>query len=184
LNDRVKSVRTGTGDAGTSSPDGTQRLEKSAPVFEAFGTLDEAAALISVCIAELERSTTLANEMRDRMRATLSEIRPDLTDLAASIARPEKASRPIVASTERVRSRLSEWESVVPPRRGFRDPGRSLFSCRLDHARTVVRRAERAYVAYLRADRPGSSHEGIGYLNALSDLLYVVSRAADEYDAT
>ena len=46
-------------------------------------------------------------------------------------------------------------------------------------ARTVTRRAERAVWALLEVDPEGTSKECALYLNRLSDLLFILSRAAN-----
>ena len=56
-------------------------------------------------------------------------------------------------------------------------PGCDLISARLDHARTVVRRAERHVVA-ARADGHVVGEPAVRYLNRLSDLLFVLARHA------
>jgi cob(I)alamin adenosyltransferase len=56
-------------------------------------------------------------------------------------------------------------------------PGKSAFSAKIDIARTVARRAERAYVSLTRVMRADPDTER--YLNRLSDYLYAAARCVD-----
>ena len=58
-------------------------------------------------------------------------------------------------------------------------PGGTRTAALLHVARTVVRRAERAVWALLEAEPETTSAETARYLNRLSDLLFILSRAAN-----
>ena len=57
-------------------------------------------------------------------------------------------------------------------------PGQTAFSASLDHARTVIRRAERRCVTYAREGGLQNS-EVIRYLNRLADYAYMLVRASE-----
>ena len=78
--------------------------------------------------------------------------------------------------------RLEQWIDEVVEEVGlpseFVVPGQTAFSAALDHARAVIRRAERRCVAYARAGGLPDS-EVIRYLNRLADYVYVLVRASE-----
>ena len=77
-------------------------------------------------------------------------------------------------------SRLEGWidelQAALPPLRRFILAGGSPAGASLHVARTVCRRAERAMVAL---GRDAVEPEVLVYLNRLSDLLFVMARAAN-----
>ena len=80
---------------------------------------------------------------------------------------------------QRLEEAIDRLESDLPPLRRFILPGGSSSGAALHVARTVCRRAERTIVGL------GSDHvepEILEYLNRLSDLLFVMARAANHRD--
>ena len=80
-----------------------------------------------------------------------------------------------MAMVDRLEGLIDEVSSRFEPPTEFVVPGENEVSARLDVARTVCRRAERAAVAVA---APGSAV--VPYLNRLSDLLFVMGRAAND----
>ena len=76
----------------------------------------------------------------------------------------------------RVEERLEEWRSRTELPREFVVPGESRLGALLDVARSVVRRAERTLVA---AGYVEAHPQAVRAVNRLSDLLYILARAAD-----
>jgi cob(I)alamin adenosyltransferase len=115
-------------------------------------------------------------EMLDRIQRDLFALGARLADPAHRIAgRVTKA-----AVTDEDVTRLEEWidrlESELPPLRRFILPGGSRNAAGLHVARTICRRAERSIVSLgAEAIEP----ELLIYLNRLSDLLFVMGRAAN-----
>ena len=62
-------------------------------------------------------------------------------------------------------------------------PGGSPLAAALHIARTVTRRAERRAVTLLRTEPGAINPETVRYLNRLSDLLFVLARAANQNGA-
>ena len=93
----------------------------------------------------------------------------------ASPARVEKAAVQS-ADVERLEQSIDRFEQELPPLRRFILPGGSACGALLHLARTVCRRAERRVVGL-----GGGAVEPIVvvYLNRLSDLLFVMARAAN-----
>jgi cob(I)alamin adenosyltransferase len=167
-------IYTKTGDAGeTSLFDGT-RVPKTDPRVVAYGDVDELQACIGVAVA-----AGLDDQLRDMALA----VERDLFALGARLADPAHKIAPRVTkvvvddqSIARLESWIDQLEAELPPLRHFVLAGGSRPGAALHLARTVCRRAERSTLA-LGAERV----EPVAriYLNRLSDLLFVMARAAN-----
>ena len=172
-NENVK-IYTRTGDDGdTGLFDGT-RVSKSSPRVAAYGDVDELNAWLGLVRASTDD---------DGLSTILQQIQRDLFGLGARLADPAKriAERVTKAAvTQEDIARLEDWidrlESELPPLRRFILAGGSPAGATLHVARTVCRRAERSLVA-LGSD--AIEPELLVYVNRLSDLLFVMARAAN-----
>jgi cob(I)alamin adenosyltransferase len=140
----------------------------------AYGDVDELNAWLGLVRASLpdERLTTM-----------LEQIQRDLFALGARLADPSHKIAGRVTKAAIVPadiSRLEAWidllESELPPLRRFILAGGSPAGAALHVARTVCRRAERAIVALGHA---AVEPDLLVYINRLSDLLFVMGRAAN-----
>jgi cob(I)alamin adenosyltransferase len=167
-------VTTRTGDAGETSLFGKGRVRKTDPRIAALGDLDEAQSAIGVARAMAPKSTLGRQllELQQGLYVAMSEVatpRDDLTRLttrldAAAIAKLDSAL---------------DWVRARTPIEGrFVIPGGNPISASLDYARTVTRRAERSVVACVDAGTI-SGETLLPWLNRLSDLLFVLARAAE-----
>jgi cob(I)alamin adenosyltransferase len=171
-------IYTRTGDAGdTGLFDGT-RVLKSDPRVESYGEVDELNAWLG-----LVRTEASAPPADVQLAEMLERIQRDLFGLGARLADPAKkiAERVTKAAvTEEDISRLEGWidmlESELPPLRRFILAGGCRTGGLLHVARTVCRRAERSIVG-LGADAVEPAL--LVYMNRLSDLLFVMARAAN-----
>jgi cob(I)alamin adenosyltransferase len=167
-------IYTKTGDAGeTSLFDGT-RVSKTDPRVVAYGEVDELQASIGLAAA-----AGLDAELREIALA----LQRDLFALGARLADPAHRIAPRVSkvlvnddSIARLEHWIDDLERELPPLRHFVLAGGALPGASLHLARTVCRRAERA-VLLLGADAIESVVRI--YLNRLSDLLFVMARAAN-----
>ena len=172
-NQNVK-IYTRTGDGGdTGLFDGT-RVAKCDPRVVAYGDVDELNAWLG-----LVRSGFIEPELT----AMLEHIQRDLFALGARLADPARkiAERVTKAAvTLEDISRLEGWidqlESELPPLRRFILAGGSPGGAALHVARTICRRAERAMVSL---GQDAFEQELLVYVNRLSDLLFVMARAAN-----
>ncbi len=173
----LNKIYTRTGDKGeTALGDGT-RVAKQAPRVEAYGTVDEANAVIGLARLHAEGETD----------AALARIQNDLFDLGADLCRPpaegeDRAEHPplrvIAAQVERLEREIDAMNAGLAPLRSFVLPGGAPLAAHLHHARTVCRRAERLTVALAGAEPVGEA--AIRYLNRLSDWLFVAGRVAND----
>ena len=90
---------------------------------------------------------------------------------------PQRINASHVEQLEQI---IDELERSLTPLTQFILPGGSELSCRLHHARSVCRRAERRCVA-LRHREPVGEHM-LAFLNRLGDLLFAMARRANQLD--
>jgi cob(I)alamin adenosyltransferase len=175
-------IYTKLGDGGETHLGDMSRVSKLHPRVEAYGTVDELNAAIGVAL--------LAPAMPERFAAWLRRIQNDLLDLGADLSVPPPAEGD--GSPERPRLRVGpeytawleqacdEVNDRLPPLHSFVIPGGTPASAQLHVCRTICRRAERRTIAIGEPD----VGESVRYLNRLSDLLFILSRAANGEQAT
>jgi cob(I)alamin adenosyltransferase len=83
------------------------------------------------------------------------------------------------AYTERLEAACDEQNAELPALTSFVLPGGTPLAALLHTARTVARRAERSVWSLLEADGERTNPETARYLNRLSDLLFILARAAN-----
>jgi cob(I)alamin adenosyltransferase len=170
---RLDRIYTRGGDAGeTSLGDGT-RVSKADARVAAFGTVDELNALLGL---------VLARGVPAEFPPWLERIQNELFDLGADLAVPlADTKRPRLRVTAEQVDRLEQLcdrvNAGLEPLRSFVLPGGTEAAALLHLARTVCRRAERLVVA-LAAVEPVNP-AALAYLNRLSDLLFILARAAN-----
>ena len=164
---RIDRVVTRGGDGGeTSLGDGT-RVRKDALRVEAYGTVDEANAVLG-----LLRLHTQGDD-----DAMLARIQNDLFDVGADLCVPGEAGerlRLTDAPILRLEAEVEAMNAHLPTLTSFILPGGSPAAAHAHHARTVVRRAERLSVTL--ASREEVNQTVVRYLNRLSDHLFVLAR--------
>jgi len=174
---RSARVTTRTGDTGETSLFGKDRVRKTDPRIEALGDLDEAQAVLGVARSMAPRS---------KVGRTLFDLQKGLYLAMAEVATPranltrlkERLDGASVASLERV---LETVKKTTPIEGRFVVPGEDRLSATLDHARTVVRRAERHVVECV-DEGYFSGEDLLPWLNRLSDLLFVLARSVERAD--
>jgi cob(I)alamin adenosyltransferase len=167
-------IYTKTGDSGETSLFGNIRVSKSDARVDAYGEVDELNAhLGTVCASGVDAD--LATEI-ETIQKELFAIGARLADPRARIA--ERVTKAVIgiADIERMERLIDTLEADMPPLRRFILPGGSTSGALLHQARTVCRRVERRVVA-LGADAVDPLV--VVYLNRLSDLLFVMARAAN-----
>ncbi|MEB2785857.1 cob(I)yrinic acid a,c-diamide adenosyltransferase [Algoriphagus persicinus] len=163
-------IYTKTGDQGTTSLLGGERVPKSNLRIDAYGTVDELNSYIGLLRDQAvnENRTDLLKEIQDRL-FTLG------ADLATAPGK-DRVKKPDLhhEDIEMLEQKMDQMQALLPPLTSFILPGghQSVSFCHL--ARTVCRRAER--IAVELASLELVSELVIQYLNRLSDFLFVLGR--------
>lgn len=169
---RLDRITTRGGDDGETSLGDGRRVPKTDPRIVALGAVDELNATIGVAIADG------VGNAAEGLRA----VQNDLFDLGAGIAVPKSDDN----SESRLRIHddrigwLETWIEAdnewLEPLSSFVLPGGTPAAARLHVARAVCRRAEIAVLG-IPDFEDAAAHR---YLNRLSDLLFVLARAAND----
>jgi cob(I)alamin adenosyltransferase len=170
-------IYTRLGDDGETHLGDMSRVSKLHPRVEAYGTVDELNATIGVAL--------LAPGMPKKFVEWLRRVQNDLLDVGADLSVPTpppaaaEGARPRLrvdaAYTEWLEQACDEVNATLEPLRSFVIPGGTPAASQLHVCRTVCRRAERRALAV----EDHGSPEVVRYLNRLSDLLFILARAAN-----
>jgi len=167
------SIYTGRGDEGETDLRDMSRVSKSSHRIEAYGSVDEANALLG----------TVRPTGHDDVDDLLETIQNHLHIVQADLANPDPDPEdPQVESrhTEELEERIDAFDEELEPLTSFILPGGGEAGAALHHARAVVRRAERRVVDLARSEPINESV--VTYLNRLSDLLFTLGRVANARD--
>jgi|SRR5919108_2112455 cob(I)alamin adenosyltransferase len=166
-------IYTKIGDDGTTGLLYGGRVPKDDAATEAYGTTDEAVAVLGLARAQADA------EIAEEILALQRELFVVGADLATNPAERSKLEPGISLvgpeMTARLERRIDELVAERALPNVFIVPGANAASATLDLARSVVRRAERAVVTMERDGR-AVNDEARRYLNRLSDLLFVLAR--------
>jgi cob(I)alamin adenosyltransferase len=173
---RITRVYTRTGDRGETALVGGRRIPKDSTRIVAYGAIDELNSVLGIV-------RTLASKERSAARARLIEIlkrlQNELFDLGSELATPADAEyegmwRVAEAGVRELERTIDECQKDLEILKSFVLPGGGLLGAFLHQARTVCRRAE---IEILRLSRVEAvSPLLLGYVNRLSDLLFVLAR--------
>ncbi len=187
---KLTKIYTRTGDDGTTGLGTGARVAKDSLRVEAYGEVDEANAALGLATLECDRSSGASSGFASALSPHLKRIQQDLFDLGADLCIPiasdEKAGaklRIIPEQTVRLEALIDLHNANLAPLNSFILPGGSPLAAALHLARTIVRRAERRVVSLQRSEPVATNPETVKYLNRLSDLLFVLARAANDNGA-
>jgi cob(I)alamin adenosyltransferase len=166
-------IYTKTGDSGETSLFDNTRVSKADPRVDAYGEVDE----LNACLGAARAAGLDAD-----LSAVLEVIQQELFAIGARLADPSQRIAARVTKADildaqitRLETTIDRFEAELPPLRRFILPGGSAAGSLLHLARTVCRRAERRVIALPAPVDPIV----VIYLNRLSDLLFVMARAAN-----
>jgi cob(I)alamin adenosyltransferase len=169
---RLTRIYTRGGDRGETSLGDGSRVSKLDCRIGAFGTVDELNANIGL---------VLAGELLDEFRPALERVQNELFDVGADLSVPYgvgdgrlRVADERIAELERDCDRFN---ADLPELKSFVLPGGTEAAARLHVARTICRRAEREALATSREVEINPLVPV--YLNRLSDLLFILARAAN-----
>jgi cob(I)alamin adenosyltransferase len=169
---RLTRIYTRRGDAGETHLGDMSRVSKTDPRVVAYGDVDELNAHIGLAL--------VTPDMPNDHAPWLKRIQNDLFDIGAELCVPSgsqrRSSRPPVDESyvtwlEEV---CDELNATLEPLDSFVLPGGTPCAAQLHVCRTVCRRAERHVLI-----PDGVSPAILSYLNRLSDLLFILSRAVN-----
>jgi cob(I)alamin adenosyltransferase len=167
---RLTRIYTRGGDAGQTSLGDGSRVSKLDPLVKAYGAVDELNSLVGWA--------------RVAAGAGLERVQNELFDLGADLSVPYEPDdgrlRVTQEYVDRLESDCDEANAPLPELRSFVLPGGSEAASRLHVARAACRRAEREVIE-AGGSRPVNPLAAV-YLNRLSDLLFILARAANGGD--
>jgi cob(I)alamin adenosyltransferase len=168
---RLTRIYTRGGDTGETSLGDGSRVSKLDCRIGAFGTVDELNSALGV---------VLAGHVPDGLREPLTRIQNELFDVGADLSVPWGVTDRLRVEQEMI-DRLEElcdaFNADLPELKSFVLPGGTEAAARLHVARTICRRAEREVLAG--AEEVELNPLVLVYLNRLSDLLFILARAAN-----
>jgi cob(I)alamin adenosyltransferase len=167
---RLTRIYTRTGDTGETSLGDGSRISKTHPLAEAIGDVDELNSALGWALAA-------------GASAALEHVQNELFDVGADLSVPfvedDGRLRVTQGAIDRLEAECDEANARLEPLKSFVLPGGSEFAARLFLARAICRRAERRAIA------AGEVNPLVPvYLNRLSDLLFILSRTANDGDET
>jgi len=168
---RLTKIYTRGGDAGETSLGDGSRISKLDARIAAYGAVDELNSAVGL---------TLAGDCPDDMLAVLGRIQNELFDLGADLSVPMEHDARLRVTQEQVEALEGEcdrFNADLPELKSFVLPGGSEVAARLHVARTICRRAERDALGASRLHTLNPL--ALVYLNRLSDLLFILARAAN-----
>ena len=168
---RLTRIYTGGGDRGETSLGDGSRVPKLDPRIEAYGAVDELNSTLGLA---------LARGVPEQLRAPLELLQNELFDVGADLAVPYGVGDRLRVTQERIDEleRLCDrFNADLPALKSFVLPGGGEAAARLHVARTVARRAELRALEADAAD--GVNPLALVYLNRVSDLLFILARAAN-----
>ena len=161
---RLSKIYTRTGDDGTTGLSDGSRIDKDSLRITSIGSIDELNSLLGQVSCE---------DIDQTSHDILIEIQHRLFDMGGELSMPgQQLMQP--ESISWLEQQLDRINADLDPLKDFVLPGgcRAAAACHV--ARSVCRRAERDVVSLSRCDEVSAVITG--YLNRLSDLLFVMAR--------
>lgn len=171
-------VYTKTGDQGTTSLIGGERVFKSDERVEAYGSVDELMAFTALLGDHMRDEEGLSAYVDDIAQIT-SRLMTVSALLAVGQGGEGKVAPLAASSVEWLEHRIDAMQALVPPITKFTIPGGNAVVSMCHVCRTVCRRAERA--ALRAAQKYGADSTALVYLNRLSDYFYLLGRLLTEH---
>jgi cob(I)alamin adenosyltransferase len=166
-------IYTRTGDTGETSLFGGTRVGKADPRVAAYGDVDELNAHLG--FARATGTDAEIDEVLVRLQRDLFAVGAQLADPTGTVSSKVAKAELTDADVVRLEQVIDRFEHELPPLREFILAGGSASGAALHVARAVCRRAERQMVTLT----PPVAATLLRYVNRLSDLLFVLARAAN-----
>ncbi len=163
-------IYTRTGDTGTTSLFGGQRLSKADTQIEAYGSLDELTTILGMLIVHISDG----EEAR-----FVEDIQRDLYVVMGFLANAPTKLESQEGKIVQFENKIDSLTNKLPHLKNFILPGGSLASCWAHMARVHCRRAERIIIRHFLEKKVMENKDAqvvLKYLNRLSDLLFTYAR--------
>ncbi|MDR1102617.1 MAG: cob(I)yrinic acid a,c-diamide adenosyltransferase [Tannerella sp.] len=163
---------TGGGDRGTTSLVGGQRVSKTHPRLDAYGTVDELNSFTGLLITEIgdEETVDLLQFIQHKLFAVGSSLATETEHVSL-----KSASLITSGHIRRLEESIDRIDSRLPKMTGFVLPGGCRTAALAHVCRTVCRRAERE-ICRLAVESQVDENVLI-FMNRLSDLLFIIARS-------
>ena len=168
-------IYTKTGDQGQTRLGDNSQVPKTDLRIEAYGTVDELNAVLGLARTS---AGTAQSEVLQLVQNDLFDLGADLCQPLSKVEEEGAVLRLQAAQVMRLEAEIDRINADLEPLRSFILPGGATTAAWLHLGRTVCRRAERCVWAL--AQRDSLNEQTLIYLNRLSDLLFVMGRAAND----
>ena len=174
---KLNKIYTKTGDEGLTGLTDGSRIKKHHVRTSAYGTVDELNSILGIIV------NLLHQKKNNELKLLLNKIQNDLFDLGADLSTPYsdeenfKSLRIVEKQINNLEKLIDNFNKNLNPLNSFILPGGSEIAAWLHLARTVARRAERDTSKL--SEKEKINKFSLIYLNRLSDLLFVISRFAN-----
>lgn len=170
---RLTKIYTRGGDHGETSLGDGSRAPKLDLRIAAYGVVDELNSQLGLAVAAADLPATL----RPALERVQNELFDVGADLSVPFAEPDERLRVTQDMIDGLERLCDEHNETLPELTSFVLPGGTDAAARLHVARAVSRRAELAALAA--AGVHDVNPLALVYLNRVSDLLFILSRAAN-----
>ncbi len=178
-------VYTKTGDTGSTSLFSGERVAKSHPRVDTYGTFDELTSHIGFL-------SSLLPETMQQEAETLLNVQKTIFSSGALLATPEGSkNEQKIPDFDRSKTKYLEQEidrmtALLPPQHSFIIPGGAPAAAQAHIARSVCRRAERLLVALIESEMENPERVAalLAFVNRLSDYLFVLARFINKQTGT
>tara|TARA_B100001123_G_scaffold232426_1_gene260953 strand:- start:31 stop:606 length:576 start_codon:yes stop_codon:yes gene_type:complete len=168
-------IYTKTGDRGQTRLGDNSQVAKTDLRIEAYGTVDELNAVLGLARAS---AGAAQGEVLQLVQNDLFDLGADLCQPLGEVEEEGAVLRIQAGQVVRLEAEIDRINADLEPLRSFVLPGGATTAAWLHLGRTVCRRAERCVWAL--AQRDPLNEQTLIYLNRLSDLLFVMGRAAND----
>ena len=174
----LSKIYTRTGDGGQTRLGDMSQVAKTSLRIEAYGCIDELNSVIGL----IRLVTTSCADVLIRVQNDLFDLGADLCVPPAPDEQGDDKLRVQPEHVQYLEKQIDRINADLQPLKSFVLPGGSEAAAWLHMGRTICRRAEREVWRLAAEEQVGGAV--MEYLNRLSDLLFVMARAANEGGTT
>ena len=177
---KLTKIYTRSGDGGDTALGSGKRVPKHDLRVEAYGCVDEANAVLGLCVATAQNDAKSLVEPLQNIQQDLFDVGADLCIPLTPDEKPDQALRVQEARVTALEHMIDEHNANLEALNSFILPGGTRLAAEFHVARTVCRRAERVVSLLYEREPDATSKIVLQYLNRLSDLLFVLARVAND----